>query len=749
MTTNAVINPYQYFQDFNKGRPIFNGMIYVGKVGLDPEVTANQKDVTFLDACDCPVNTVIMQPIRTSSGGVPIYNGSPIRMFVEGSYSLKVNDSKGIQVYYSPDVNSGTPLTSDDGVETVNTVAIMRLNEPSLDGQQVSLLGHTNPGMGGGIFRYNSLDTTSVDNNGSVIVTVLGKRWIREDTEFVSLTDFGATGVDDVLSTKKAGIESIATGKLINVDLPVLDLTGRTLVTDMAVIGKGLYFSQPCKVKYDGFSIPVFFCDSQDSFDVYGAQSTYECHETKSAVDAATVTVTAILAEAGASIDYGTNANVFSKTVFNILGTDNVTIDNTLFKGLNSTINQYVHFVIMPTVGTRLTENVTITNYKPSDYVFGLNSSNFKNLIMRDISAGDYLAAVAPGHIFYLSGDNTALQQSKSVTLQNIFDAGSQKNDFVQTSEESIKISFCEDLTIENLVSYRQGGALMYSNCINANVDFVAYRLNSTLLKHSRYGFRAIDSGVTEDKNNSVVGSIYSNGQANDQIMEIGQTGGVALHNAHDNEIDIKVFNLDMNIASAVGITMSNQFKSRIAVEYISCTLVDGDTAMTLNTNCDELDIILKYPTDEVLRIATSTDSIGNVVQVNNTGTMLPKQELGFGEVLGKITPYSVNFDARISDGLAISPMVGLVDNNAIYEIVVVVQNDGKNQMSVTVLQGISQGSSPMSVINSFDDGLSPTDAVTGSFIDKAFTLNIDKAGGGTGAIRVSSTFRVIGLIGG
>lgn len=203
MATNAVINPYQYFQDFNKGRPIFNGMIYVGKVGLDPEVIANQKDVTFLDACDCPVNTVIMQPIRTSSGGVPIYNGSPIRMFVEGSYSLKVNDSKGIQVYYSPDVTSGIPVTVDDAVTTIDTIALLRAYEPSLDGQQINLLGHTTAGIGGGGFYFDALDVSSIDNDGTIIVTPLGKRWKRTINESFLAEWFG---VDKSIADNYASI---------------------------------------------------------------------------------------------------------------------------------------------------------------------------------------------------------------------------------------------------------------------------------------------------------------------------------------------------------------------------------------------------------------------------------------------------------------------------------------------------------------------------------------------------------------
>ncbi len=190
MSTNQVINPYEYFMDFNQGRPIFNGQIFVGLVGTDPEVQENQKDVTFSDACDCPEETVIMQPIRTSSGGVPIYNGSPVRLFVEGAYSLKVNDRNGVQVYYSPDVTKGVPLTIDDAVTPINTISDLRAYEPLIDDQQISLLGHTISGVGGGRFYFDPEDKVSDDNNGSIIVTPNNNRWKRPEGDF-NAADFG------------------------------------------------------------------------------------------------------------------------------------------------------------------------------------------------------------------------------------------------------------------------------------------------------------------------------------------------------------------------------------------------------------------------------------------------------------------------------------------------------------------------------------------------------------------------------
>mgnify|MGYP003646735045 CR=1 FL=1 len=67
------------------------------------------------------------------------------------------------------------PLNSD---LRVDTVALLRLEEPTVDGQQISLLGHTNAGIGGGEF-YHDASLTGGDDNGTRFVTAGGKVWLR------------------------------------------------------------------------------------------------------------------------------------------------------------------------------------------------------------------------------------------------------------------------------------------------------------------------------------------------------------------------------------------------------------------------------------------------------------------------------------------------------------------------------------------------------------------------------------------
>lgn len=71
-----------------------------------------------------------------------------------------------------------------DNLSTINAVSIkdiatLRTTIPTSDGQIITLLGHTTAGIGGGLFRYDASDTTTVDDNGLTIVTSGGKRWVR------------------------------------------------------------------------------------------------------------------------------------------------------------------------------------------------------------------------------------------------------------------------------------------------------------------------------------------------------------------------------------------------------------------------------------------------------------------------------------------------------------------------------------------------------------------------------------------
>tara|TARA_R110000787_G_scaffold60275_3_gene136807 strand:- start:877 stop:2922 length:2046 start_codon:yes stop_codon:yes gene_type:complete len=108
MSNFTVDLPYKYYPDPTKGKPVYLGYIYVGEPNTDPEIVSNQKAVT-IDGV-----TPISQPIRTSTGGVPDYNGAPAVLFVDGDYSIKVLNNKEVQVYYAAEVIADIAPRVDD-----------------------------------------------------------------------------------------------------------------------------------------------------------------------------------------------------------------------------------------------------------------------------------------------------------------------------------------------------------------------------------------------------------------------------------------------------------------------------------------------------------------------------------------------------------------------------------------------------------------------------------------------------------
>jgi hypothetical protein len=111
------INPsFPIFTESN-GQPLENGYIFVGVANLEPQ--SNPINIYW----DKGLTQPAAQPVRTS-GGYPINNGSPARLYANSDFSIRVMDRKGTQVYYAPVV---TDRISNLIFETalVNTVDIV------------------------------------------------------------------------------------------------------------------------------------------------------------------------------------------------------------------------------------------------------------------------------------------------------------------------------------------------------------------------------------------------------------------------------------------------------------------------------------------------------------------------------------------------------------------------------------------------------------------------------------------------
>lgn len=95
------------------GKPIVNGFIYIGTQNADPEANP----ITIFS--DRELTTPLANPQRTDSLGRSVN-----KIWIPGRYSIKVEDSNGVQIYQELDNGEGvsTGVTSLDNVLGANTI---------------------------------------------------------------------------------------------------------------------------------------------------------------------------------------------------------------------------------------------------------------------------------------------------------------------------------------------------------------------------------------------------------------------------------------------------------------------------------------------------------------------------------------------------------------------------------------------------------------------------------------------------
>ena len=157
----------EYFPRATSGVPISGGSIFIGLPDTDPEIVGNQIQVSALQENGTTVP--ISQPILTSGGGVPLYNGAPVTLLVSESYSLKVLDAFGVQIYNVTSIS--VPVgTTDTTVESVNDLLeLIEISTP-VDGQtHIMLSFFIGLNKGGGDFFWNSSTDKSTANGGTIV----------------------------------------------------------------------------------------------------------------------------------------------------------------------------------------------------------------------------------------------------------------------------------------------------------------------------------------------------------------------------------------------------------------------------------------------------------------------------------------------------------------------------------------------------------------------------------------------------
>jgi hypothetical protein len=120
MSALSVQPPYPAFADA-AGQPLEDGYIWIGTVNLNP---ITNPIVVYWDSA---LTITAVQPIRTS-GGYPVYQGTPARIYTASDYSIQVQNKNATVVYTSLNDNafSGGSVVSNatgTGSQTIFSVS--------------------------------------------------------------------------------------------------------------------------------------------------------------------------------------------------------------------------------------------------------------------------------------------------------------------------------------------------------------------------------------------------------------------------------------------------------------------------------------------------------------------------------------------------------------------------------------------------------------------------------------------------
>jgi len=148
-TKLRLFSPFFYVPNPDVSEALGLAYMYFGVENTDPTLAENQKRVYALQEDGSAV--AIPQPVRTTAGGLPEYNGSTVNLAIDGAYALTVLDSSQAQVYYFPSVlnpsfsSAGITAITDDVVtvtpsQTVKSFPTVDVTQSTIDVSSTSLL---------------------------------------------------------------------------------------------------------------------------------------------------------------------------------------------------------------------------------------------------------------------------------------------------------------------------------------------------------------------------------------------------------------------------------------------------------------------------------------------------------------------------------------------------------------------------------------------------------------------------------
>lgn len=176
MSIALQINPFEFFVDAN-GDALDGGFIWIGEAN---KYSPQYPVVAYFDeALTIPAG----MPLRTSNGYV-VRNGSPTFLYINGNYSVLVQDSTGRQIYYVPDfllagngaAASQAYVNAHSAKQVANVAELRTLDSSKF--KFATTAGYYSAAAGGsGNYYVIAGDTTSVDNGATIIKGADNARW--------------------------------------------------------------------------------------------------------------------------------------------------------------------------------------------------------------------------------------------------------------------------------------------------------------------------------------------------------------------------------------------------------------------------------------------------------------------------------------------------------------------------------------------------------------------------------------------